>query len=138
MKANSMGWAKEANPQKIIGPDPSIKVKELGPFKVGRSSDGHEPSSQLSPSVRSKKGLARNRVNPIPLNLEARSPQSWSWRSSDGSVGRPDGKFQFATKVQSEVGFKAKGKKKKNEDSNVASDWQDDTGGGEGFNMCSD
>ena len=118
--------------------DPSIKVNELGPFKVGRSSDGHGASSQLSPSVRSKKGLARNRVNPNPLKLEARSPQNWSWRISDESVGRPDVNFQFATKVQFEVGLKAKGKKKKNEDSNVASDWQDDTGGGEGFNMCLD
>ena len=138
MKTNSMGWAKEANPQKIIGPDPSIKVNELGPFKVGRSTDGHEPSPQLSPSVRSKKGLARNRGNSIPSNLESRSSQSWNWRISDGRVGRPDGNFKFTTEVQSEVGFKAKGKKEKSEDSKMASDWQDVTGGGKGSDVCSD
>ena len=138
MKTNSMGWAKEANPQKIIGPDPSIKVNELGPFKVGRSTDGHEPSPQLSPSVRSKKGLARNRGNSIPSNLESRSSQSWNWRISDGRVGRPDGNFKFTTEVQSEVGFKAKGKKEKSEDSKMAADWQEVIGGGKGSDMCSD
>ena len=138
MKTNSMGWAKEANPQKIIGPDPSIKVNELGPFKVGRSTDGHEPSPQLSPSVRSKKGLAQNRGNSILSNLESRSSQSWNWRISDGRVGRPDGSFKFTTEVQSEVGFKAKGKKEKSEDSKMASDWQDVTGGGKGSDVCSD
>ena len=139
MKTNSMGWAKEANAQKFIGPESSIKANELGPFKVGRSTDGHEPSPHLSPSVRSKKGLARNRGNSIPSNVESRSPQSWNWRISDGRVGRPEGNFKFTTVVQSEVGFKAKGKKEKSDESDVGFKAKDKEviGRGKGSDECS-
>ena len=88
-----MGWAKEAIPQKLFISEPSLKANQMGLFCVGTSSGGHVPISQISPSVRGKKGLARSRVISINTKSEALSTQNPGWRIIDGSKRRPDNNF---------------------------------------------
>ena len=62
MKADELGWAKEAITFSIAGTEPSNRNFQGGPNRMGLASRGFEPSIQSSPSVRGKKGLARSRA----------------------------------------------------------------------------
>lgn len=62
MKANELGWAKEATTFSIAGTEPSNRNFQGRPNRMGLASRGFKPSIQSSPSVRGKKGLARSRA----------------------------------------------------------------------------
>ena len=136
MKPISMGWAKETNPQKIGVPEHNLKDNQLGPFSVGTSPNRRGPILQTSPSVRGKKGLARSRAISTQMQPESLNSQNWSWRTSDGSKGSHENKFQFSAPVQKEVGIKAKGKK--SDEPVVVSNRRVGTGGGEASYVRSD
>ena len=118
--------------RRLVFPEHNLKDNQLGPFSVGTSPNRHGPIMQMSPSVRGKKGLARSRAISTQMKPEALNSQNWSWRTSDGSKGSHENKFQFTALVYNEVGIKAKGKKSGEPD--VVSNQRVGTRGGE--NSC--
>nr|POE90406.1 uncharacterized protein CFP56_59946 [Quercus suber] len=118
VKANRMGWVKEPTSLSIAGTEPSKKIFQGGPTRMGFASSDYEPAIQSSPSVRGKKGIARTRASNTYTKSAAdfnnrpssHKDQTLSWRSIDGIKRKIDTPFQFTASDKVVVGCQLEGK----------------------------
>lgn len=121
--SSKMGWVKEPNTLLRVDAEPNGKFFQAGPCFVGHIANQNivartniiESNTRTSPSVRGKKGIARNRASSFNSKAAADSSfnptsvttQAWTWKNADGAKGEASIPFQFAAPIQSEVGHQA-------------------------------